>query len=814
MKKTLGVIIVLLSASQTGWAKPIDIPLTVQETAGIERFQCPVTGGVPLPQGALRSTESLQIMDSRGRFVPAQFSVANRWWRDGSIRWLHLDFSANVTAGGKATYYLREVAPLPEFPSPIGLIPRGTHFEVITGPLRFVIGGESNQLLDQVWADENWGYDFSDRTKILDSGQFDLLLTSNGRTFRTSHWTQNRIEIEESNALRAVIKVSGAFATPELREKSFDYVARITVYGGKTYLRLAFEIVNSKGDSPAIRLDELSLRLKLNLNREQQKFSFGGAKGDHSGTFETRPVASLYQESSEQYVLSGAVEGTGSAKSVRPINLGWADLSDDERGLAIATRWFWQLFPKAYEVRDDSSITLSLFPKQAVPQDVSLGIAKTHEILLYFHGKRDLASGQVRNVLLGFQKPVYVLARPEWYCRDAQALGRLPESSETAYRAEYWPLVKKYDEWMVRSRDAVLARRDQVDLSDGQSLDEYGMLNFGGARYRSARKSGDQSPSYPCCNMAYDFPHALYLHFFRTGDLKSLEVAEEALAHLRDIDIIHFAVDRKFVGAGRTNPVANPSLPGDMQPSPTWDSYKNESLFDSFLLTGNRAALEVGRLSVQHAMIYDGLDFVRDSCSLGNALFGLLTGYEVFGDRRFLQRADWVVDSAHAWQDGDIEALKRLNARLAARWVQNSGDSYGSDFWSYGIAWEGLKQYYELTSKAEVPGHLKRSADWMYQNPKFWDSENRRYLDRPEMAITLSAGLAALYEYTGDSKFWNLALESFKSGVEKSIATDQLDLFAQYFRGSQRFLWYLSKDFPGPRKRDISLVEPQFKELH
>jgi hypothetical protein len=145
--KRILVVIILLWCREGG-ASQIDIPLTIQETARIERFQYPVTSGVPLPQGALTSTEKLQIMDTRGRFVPAQFSVANRWWKDGSIRWLQFDFSANVPAGGKATYFLREVGPIPEFPSPIGLIPRGNFFEVVTGPLRFVIGGESNQLFD------------------------------------------------------------------------------------------------------------------------------------------------------------------------------------------------------------------------------------------------------------------------------------------------------------------------------------------------------------------------------------------------------------------------------------------------------------------------------------------------------------------------------------------------------------------------------------------------------------------------------------------------------------------------------------------
>src|SRR5437867_6201090 len=109
LKKTLGVIIVVLPWGRAGWTSQIDIPLTIRETAGIERFQYPVTSGVPLPLGALKCTEKLQIMDIHGRFIPAQFFVASRWGKDGSIQWVQFDFAANVPANGKATYFLREV---------------------------------------------------------------------------------------------------------------------------------------------------------------------------------------------------------------------------------------------------------------------------------------------------------------------------------------------------------------------------------------------------------------------------------------------------------------------------------------------------------------------------------------------------------------------------------------------------------------------------------------------------------------------------------------------------------------------------------
>ena len=136
-------------------AAGVEVPLSVRETAGIDRHQWPMRTGIPLPKGSLRSVEKLQILDSQGRFVPALFSVANRW-EDGSIQWVHCDFAATVSANSQSAYELREVVTLPDFPSPMGFIPRGKAFEVITGPLRFSIGGESNQLLDEVWVDEGW----------------------------------------------------------------------------------------------------------------------------------------------------------------------------------------------------------------------------------------------------------------------------------------------------------------------------------------------------------------------------------------------------------------------------------------------------------------------------------------------------------------------------------------------------------------------------------------------------------------------------------------------------------------------------------
>ena len=66
-------------------------------------------------------------------------------------------------------------------------------------------------------------------------------------------------------------------------------------------------------------------------------------------------------------------------------------------------------------------------------------------MMLHFHGKRQLASGQVRNVMLGFQKPVYAVAPPAWYCSRTQAFGRLLESSAGLLKPEFEGLTAKLD---------------------------------------------------------------------------------------------------------------------------------------------------------------------------------------------------------------------------------------------------------------------------------------------------------------------------------------------------------------------------------
>ena len=763
----------------------VEVPLTVRETAGIDRHQWPVRAGVPMPKGALKSVEKLQILDAQGRFVPALFAVANRWWEDGSIQWVHCDFAATVSANSQTAYVLREVVALPEFPSPMGFIPRGKAFEVITGPLRFVIGGESNQLLDEVWVDEGWGYNFNEQTKILDSGNFDLLLTSGSRVFRTAHWTQSRIEVEEHNALRSVVKILGSFALAGSKENRLDYIARLTTYGGKTYFKLELTLLNRR--EVEFPIDDLSLSFKLNLDLTQQKFILGGEPQDYAGNFENAPQTSLSLDSTGLYSVSGAVQGSGSGGSPR---VGWVDLSDSEHGLSVAVKWFGLLYPKAFQVQNDSTLVVKLFTASQPGQALPAQSAKTHEMMLHFHGKRQLASGQVRNVMLGFQKPIYAVAPPAWYCSRTQALGRLLESSAGLLKPEFEGLTAKLDDWLTVSRRAVVAAREKPKEAGQKEPIGYGVFRFANPLPIATATDVKHADSVGAQG---DFARALYLHFFRTGDFESLVVAEETLAAVADAGVI--AEEPLQVG-----PMPSPILGSKLRaPEP----YGVEGLMDAYLFTGNRRFLNAGR-SLIVRMTKDGSAGVQNVASVANRSLALMKGYEATGDRRWLETSKALLETLYAWQDGDIEKLRRLAPSLAAQWQENFKEGFGKSPWEYGVVWNALRYYQRLSSDPSVGERMQRSAQWLYQNPNVWNAEKKEFIASARAGLVLAPGLASLFEETGNEQFLEQARAVFLKALETPLPIEDPGFFGSVFTAAQYFPWYLSKELQPGNKRDVS----------
>jgi hypothetical protein len=731
----------LLLASGLLAAQPLDIPLTLEEPAGVKRVAEPVTAGVPFPRGVVRDAERLRLYGPDGKLVPAHFRPVNRWWGDASsqlpsIQWIHVDFFADVEAGAKAVYHVRvsDAVPPPP-PAQLRVAAGQDDIRIDTGAVAFT-AHRTGPLLD---APNLTGVDF--------------LLRSDERMYKASQWLQSELVVEEQNPLRVVLKRTGSHGWVNKQDRALDYVIRIIAYAGQPHIRIIHSFVNRQGErmSDFVRLDGLWLQGRLG-----------------------RPSPAV------------RIEQLGT----EPRRTGWFEAG----GTGFGLRWFWQLYPKGFEVRPDNTVRLALFPETARPQNIYTGVAKTHEMILSFGGG---------NLSAHLDHPLYAAAPPKWYTRDTRTIGRLVESSAEAYKPEYWPLVQQYDRWLTASRDAVLAKRDRGFVFGDRRLDEYGMLNFGDAMHKLI--TDDRRPDYGIHweTEYYDFPHALFLHFFRTGDMKSFRMAVEAAAHLADVDISHWEDEPGGNGAARTGPGLNHWTRysnGIFISSKSWAFYKNESLFDRWLLTGDLWSRDVARLSADWGVTYNGLDLQSNTRSIGHGLFAMLKAYEVFGDRKYLDRAHWIIDCVQTWQDGDVERLRTLNTR--AVWDPQFKGGYSHQAWMYGIALEAMAQASLAFGRSEMPGYMKRAADWLYDNPKELGAQQR-------VTIMLTPGLAYIGETMGARKYWDDAFTSFRRNTEEGQITDRLKLFAQLFRNSQRFLWHLSVESPPARWREETSVRPE-----
>src|SRR5207245_124632 len=92
------VALALAAGAARAATPPLAVPLALEESAGVARHAWPASASVPLPRGRVQSPDKLWLAAPGGRAAPLQARALERW-PDGSVRWLLLDFLADVPAG-------------------------------------------------------------------------------------------------------------------------------------------------------------------------------------------------------------------------------------------------------------------------------------------------------------------------------------------------------------------------------------------------------------------------------------------------------------------------------------------------------------------------------------------------------------------------------------------------------------------------------------------------------------------------------------------------------------------------------------------
>ena len=622
------------------------VVLEVHEHGGVGRAGWPVTGGVPFARGESTDPTRLQLLDSNGVPVRLQCEPLARW-EDGSVKWLLVDFFADVAARQTVRYTLRSGPRdrLSEDPDAARLSWEKTADGVAidTGPLRAVVG---QQFLRHVSVRDGSG-----KWVDLIDEPGEMWVTVDGK--RQGHYLASRepgakILLEEEGPNRLCVRISG-WHHDNSGQRYAPFVLRVHAYAGKPYLRVFHTFVVSD-------LPERGLITGIGLRAPLQSSGPGSPPGhvNYGGKLrEIGPKTNGYVAQTgfrEQKIVHQAETLVTDDSS-----MGYLAVETPRGTVGCIARHFAQLYPKKLEF-DGRGLTYWIWPESAGPFDLrreeykesaewlafkeqhpkayaewidpgtaksagisarrysaavrrkqmnvvagssALGLARTHEMLWVFLPEK-VDPGRFDQLAKAAGEPLLPFVDPR-YLDETGVLGRLGwEDRESFPRVENY-LDRKLD-WIIRHQN--------------EWARWWGILDYGGVRsiYETLRDvtiPGEWLKfmgRHGWHNGEVDIPNHVMYHYLRKGDRRVFRFYESLIRHQMDVDTIH----------------AN--LPEFEQPGHVWESGQwtrggqhrhsynhysgapnightwNEGLVNYYFLTGDRrardVALEVGQYSL------------------------------------------------------------------------------------------------------------------------------------------------------------------------------------------------------------------------
>lgn len=306
------------------------VPLEVRDNQNLARKAWPACFGVPLPLGLVKEPGDLRLLNSAGGEVPCQFTALSRYWaRDNSVRWVLLDFQADVPAGGKAVYKLTNDKPAAAVADPVKVEDGAEALTVSTGALKVVISKKRCSLFESVSvggkevvkAAEHDGprataeaQDYEHRS----GGDWNLHGWEGCRKEQGVHpikradyfgdvGAPEEVAVERSGPLHVIVRVRGAYLPTEkgkdvLEHGVYNFTCRVHFYRGKDYVRVEHSVENSRFQEPRFqtKLLDHSLWTTLALDGELA-CTYGGADGkSQSAQLKAGEELSVYGPKAEE----------------------------------------------------------------------------------------------------------------------------------------------------------------------------------------------------------------------------------------------------------------------------------------------------------------------------------------------------------------------------------------------------------------------------------------------------------------------------------------------------------------------------------
>ncbi|HRU05345.1 MAG TPA: hypothetical protein P5137_06175, partial [Candidatus Brocadiia bacterium] len=541
-----------------------EVKLTLRNPSAMTHDSWPMTTGVPFPKDALTSAGQVALFDPQGKPVPIQARVASTWGPKASARWLLLDFQAPLK-GPEAQYTLRfgpdvkPLAPAADHSVTTTTNPDGD-VDVNTGPLQARILRKGFNGLSHVIL--GGGGKTNVFAAKADAGP--CFVHADGRVFRSSLGQADSLEIEEAGALRTVVRARGWFYDDK-GAKSCQYIVRFHFYAGQPFVKTLFTFLITEPTGKAAFRD---IRFDWPVPAEQALFG-----GDPAGARDVKagPGAYLLQYDCDKLAIKPASEKAAWDDKAAPARSpGWVTAAGPQAALTLACRDFWQQFPKEFGVSPVNGLSFHVWPAHGVAkpgrkiEDANIqylwfvhegetldftvpqafhaytgeyteyqyrylrsskdanviGLAKTHELLAWFHPKTQ----SVAKTVEAWQQEPLVMASPEWMCASG-VFGKLHPVDTKRFPDVEAGLSRAWD-----------TERRLQDLTR-----DYGMFIFGDGHTTWDFSKDRWSDVYRCWR-AYHHgaPRVPWVLYLRSGDPKYFYHGVRNARFLMDIGMCNY----------------------------------------------------------------------------------------------------------------------------------------------------------------------------------------------------------------------------------------------------------------------------------
>ncbi len=697
-----------------------------------EKEHCQVA--IPFAKGTLTSIEGLRILQNHS-FYPAQFKITSKW-DDGSIRWLHIRFLADLPANKAADCFLVFANEEPEATAALCQTNQVTknngNFTVSTGALCFSTTLHSSSLFEEITANRiPSSYQISVPTlseeqnnaqipyktditswNILEEGPLVTILEGNATLFP-----------ESSNALCK-------------NAKQLQATIRLTAFAEKPWIEAEYRLINTSDDPFCLHSliltanDNSSAASVLSENPENSSIRTCAARSNYQTQFQTSEYGETVGQIIDSHLL--LYEANEHFAEVFYGTL-FCDRTTESEGLCATVFQGQQNYPKAV-FADANQLTVALVPEGNDKVSMESGMARCQRVLFHFHNASEsLQSLNNRSTI--YQMPDKCHIAPEIF-HNAQVF------------EDVFPSVKN-----PQFEKALSAR------ADGHSRC-YGMMNWGDSPdpgYTMQGRGGDE-PVWT--NNEYDYPHACYLMYARTGIRRFLDYGLVASDHWMDVDVCHYSKDPLIYG-GQWEHTNRHCKNGHMLCSHEWV----EGLLDTWHFTGNSRALETAIGIGENVLrLLDTPMFHQkggiNARETGWALRTLVALYKETHDEKWLEKCDWIVGHFTEWKEEYGQWLSPYLDNVAIHVV-----------FMISIAASSLMRYYRIRPQEHIKEMILDAVDDMIENCLLEDG-TFYYKELPSLARSgnntlILEALQNAYELSGDAKYLKPGLVTFYNAMNE-----------------------------------------------